>query len=206
MKLARFLLVLFWCWPLTVSGQESAISGVWELHSEDGFGSVSLRLQTSADGSLSLKAAGRAGPELLDLVGDELAFLPDSLVAAVDGAGTWRADGDSLRISWSQLDIAVNGVPLSRFIDALVADLADSLADDFQLEEEVLEAFRESVASMLLGQLSGLLLLDDSVAARFSVEEDRLTLTTSDGSVTLYRAGGDSAVRELSWGYVKSAR
>ena len=115
MKLARFLLVLFWCWPLTVSGQESAISGVWELHSEDGFGSVSLRLQTSADGSLSLKAAGRAGPELLDLVGDELAFLPDSLVAAVDGAGTWRADGDSLRISWSQLDIAVNGVPLTAF-------------------------------------------------------------------------------------------
>ena len=70
----------------------------------------------------------------------------------------------------------------------------------------MLEAFRESVASMLLGQLSGLLLLDDSVAARFSVEEDRLTLTTSDDSVTLYRAGGDSAVRELSWGYVKSAR
>ena len=152
------------------------------------------------------RAAGRAGPELLDLVGDELAFLPDSLVAAVDGAGTWRADGDSLRISWSQLDIAVNGVPLTRFLDALAADLADALDDDFQLEEEELEAFRESVASMLLGQLSGLLLLDDSVAARFSVEEDRLTLTTSDGSVSLYRSGGDSAVRELSWGYVKSAR
>ena len=206
MKLARYIPILFWCWPLTASGQESAIAGVWELHSEDGFGTVSLRLQTSADGSLFLNATARAGPELLALVGDDLGFLPDSLVAAVDGAGTWGTDGDSLRISWSQLDIAVNGVPLTRFIDALVVDLADALEDDFQLEEEELEAFRESVASMLLGQLSGLLLLDDSVAARFSVEEGRLTLTTADDSVTLDRTRDDTAVRELSWGYIKSAR
>ena len=180
--------------------------GLWEYGDADEFGQSFVRARVLGDGSFTIESTATAGPALLALEGDEFGFLPDSIAATATGGGTWQVVGDSLHLTWDNLDVLVNGEPAADFLDRLVADLANALAADFEFTEEELTAFEEELAAMLCAQLGAEPLLVATPATHhFALDDNRFTLTPVDGDpVTFSRRVDLSAVQPLSWGQIKA--
>lgn len=192
---------------LPLFAQDEALVGTWEAQfTEEEVGDVTLRLTFEADGGFQLDQIIMASDSFM-------ADLEDAVQVeelTVRGTGTYRADGDSLSIDLTEVNMAADGRDFVDILTEVARAFARFLADLEEISDEDYPAFEEAAVEEFLAgfnaeeQFIGFA----GTPSAYRVDGDTLTLTTTvegeEDVIELMRVDPSSAVAAAAWGRLKS--